>query len=300
MVIVALWGGLGNQMFQYAAARALSQRLRTDLAFDFTYFSEMASASTRQQGGVPRRFELDRLCIRGRAATGREVERLAGKVDEPSHLDRVKFRLRRIIAGDRRYRAPERGFDPNFHNLSGDVYLSGRFHHPRYFHEIKAELEEELRPNLLSPAAGMLIKEVTLNDSIGVHVRRGDYVSDPAYSSIGAQPSEYYHNAYQLIASASQKNPTAYIFSDDIEWCRTNLRFPTTTHFVSDQSTILAYEEQEVMKHCSHIIVSNSTFSWWAAWLKKGERGIIVAPKIWYQEPRVTGEEYCPPDWRTV
>ena len=144
---------------------------------------------------------------------------------------------------------------------------------------IKEDLVKNLRLKNISKNLKEKINLIKNNTSVSVHLRRGDYLSSQVKNHIGVCSMDYYVNAIENI-SIKHKDAVFYIFSDDILWCRQNLKTNKETIFVGNE--FKSEEAFEMMKNCRHNIISNSTFSWWAAWLNSNPNKMIIAPKTWY------------------
>ena len=125
-----------------------------------------------------------------------------------------------------------------------------------------------------------------LNNTVSIHVRRGDYVHLPNHYPI--QSVEYYQRAYEIIGD---KNINVVIVSDDISWCKENLSF-NNTHFIENETNIT---DLYIMSLCKHNIMSNSTFSWWGAWLNNNPNKKVIQPSNWFGPslPLSPDEIYC-------
>jgi hypothetical protein len=133
-------------------------------------------------------------------------------------------------------------------------------------------------------------------DSVSVHVRRGDYVSDPATNqSLGTCSAEYYRGAARLIAS-QVSSPRFFVFSDEPDWARANLELEGPAVFVTHNDPERGYEDMRLMAFCRHHIVANSSFSWWGAWLSNSG-GIVVAPKRWFKANEWDARDLVPERW---
>ena len=188
-----------------------------------------------------------------------------------------------------------------FTALQPPLLAMGNFQHYRYSEAFLKDLKSEYRPKTLSPSAVEMIGRIKKGISLGVHVRRGDYVDNPIYHSIGAQEPEYYLQGLDLTLQHAGRNATIYVFSNDIDWVRDALDLRGDVVYVSDPSNALtSHDEFEMMKHCQHLVLSNSSFSWWAARLRECMDGHVVVPRIWIREPQVMSAEFCPPSWLAV
>jgi hypothetical protein len=139
-----------------------------------------------------------------------------------------------------------------------------------------------------------LLKRVSSNNSVSVHIRRGDYVSNPHASKFhGTKGLDYYEKAVERIAE-TVKNPELFVISDDIEWCKENLRLPYKTTHIDGNA---GFEDMHIMSHCAHNIIANSSFSWWAAWLNTNPDKVVIAPKKWFNDESINTEDVVPKTW---
>lgn len=254
MITVNIKGGLGNQMFQYACARALSLRNNDRLRL----------VRTEKSGDTGRLFALTRFNIHG----------------EIGHLKQVGFWLRlRSLLSQKVLRRFYIGFEPHLMSLRGDVYLDGYFQSEKYFEKEARIIRDELTlKDPLSSEALRSQKEISEEDvSVSLHVRRGDYINHPEFGGITNR--EYYSRAI-LETQQLLGTPKFFVFSDDIDWCRENLSLSEGSVYVSNKN-LTDYEEMVLMSSCKHHIIANSTFSWWAAWLNRDPHKIVIAPKHW-------------------
>jgi hypothetical protein len=272
MIIARISGGLGNQMFQYAFARAFTHATGMRAVIDT---SQVNSTST--------------------ASAHREVEINNFTVSIPlRHMSwfRIFSKLSR-----RDVIEPSFTYNPHIVTAIKDwSYVSGIWQSEKYFKDIRDILLTEFSlKNPLSPTAQPLWAEITKRTAVSIHIRRGDYVVDTKTNSKhGVCPPEYYKKAVDYISSHVQ-HPQFYIFSDDIAWVKEHMSLPESSIFVSQQG-IASYEELMLMKECKHNIVANSSFSWWGAWLNKNPQKIVIAPQKWFNAPIPT-TDLLPVSW---
>lgn len=293
MIVVRLQGGLGNQLFQYAAGRTLADKLGRDLRFDIRSLERPGFKIT------PRPYLLDRYPVR------------AGVVD-PLRLVLNGFprspRLRSLLRGsglfgslllveqEGRYRfdlkseARHRAF----------VYLDGFWQSWRYFASDGRSLREELSP--FRPPTGRnayILGRLAGKKTVCVHVRRGDYVTRAAAAAFhGLVGVDYYRAAVKRLG-ASARGATFYIFSDEPAWARQHLGLPGKKVFVEHNPVEEPQEDLRLMAACRHFVIANSSFSWWAAWLGRARDKRVVAPKRWFKAgPPVP--HLCPPGWLRI
>ena len=272
MIIVKLGGGLGNQLFQYACGRRLALKNNDILKLDIEAYSEKN----------PRLYGLGHFNIVENFASSVEIKNLRLPYGLVSRCIR-SFRSRIL----RKFNI---GFDPKILDLKGDIYLEGFWKNERYFFDINKLIREEFtlrNPFSLAAkdASQMIFGEIC---PVAIHVRRGDYVSVAGTARYhGVCSQEYYRDALVYL-SRRAKISRLFIFSDDIEWVKKNMKFDHPFTFVSKEG-IPDYEELLLMSYCKHNIIANSTFSWWAAWLNMNSNKIIIAPKRWLAK---TGNDY--------
>lgn len=276
-VLVRLEGGLGNQMFQYAAGRSVALRTGRELVLD-------PAAIPR---GISRRsYELRAFRIGGRLA--RPLERLATRCQVGSRIPRlVRMALRAV--SPRRWQIladPGRGFDNRLFVTPGNLVLQGLWQCVEYL-ECDADVSCRLRNDFqlrqpLPAVAESVVAEITHSEAVCVHVRRGDYATDPRVAAIhGALPADYHAAAAATIARRVAA-PKFFVFSDDLDWAETHLRLPGPARFVREAHGLSPAVDLSLMASCQHFVVANSTFSWWAGWLGVAADKIVVVPRQWF------------------
>jgi hypothetical protein len=266
MIVVRLRGGLGNQLFQYAAGKALSEHHHTDLKLDlYTY--------TRHKY---RKYELSKFNIDANEADRRTVHSFTGG----NPLVRLLNKRENYFRCPRVFVQPHYHFYDDFLSLPDNLYLSGYWQSEKHFDPVKDLISRQFTPKTtLDDRNQLLQREMRGCNSISVHVRRGDYAS-PGYASFfRVLPLDYYHAAIELMR-AEIPSPVLYFFSDDPSWCREAFRGQgiCIDHNTNDD----AFKDLLLMSSCRHHIIANSTFSWWGAWLNKDAGKKVIAPKAWF------------------
>jgi Glycosyl transferase family 11 len=292
-VATQLLGGLGNQLFQYAAGRALAERMGARLVLDTT---------TRHAQYRP--IVLDRLAIDAEIvgdAVGkprRRYFRLPGRLGQrlaDSFHDRLPttYRIdghRFNVFGERRLFT----YDPAFEALFGSTYLIGYWQSYRYFEDSAEQIRRELRPKQPpSEVNRMWHSRIEACNSVCLHVRRGDYLGDQADSPIVCGLS-YYREAMQHV-SRFVTAPKLFVFSDDIGWCRSAFA-STDAAFVDVNGPDDAIYDLYLMATCRHHIIANSSLSWWGAWLARHPEQIVIAPQPWLPGAD-TDRDLLPTQW---
>lgn len=290
MIVVKLVGGLGNQMFEYAAAKGLAAKLGVETKIDKGWFNQIPTNAT------PRHYELNSFKLKqdfiglepffaGASLASR------GKALVASAFGRKVLKL---------YRESHYHYSPDLLRQPDNTYLDGYFQSEKYFAHIREDLLADF--SWAKPAVGKNKKllEVINKDvnSVSIHVRRGDYVSNENATEFhGLRGIDYYQAATKTIEK-SVKKPNYYVFSDEPDWCKENLKFKHNTTYI-DWNTDGA-EDMRLMKSCRHNVLANSSFSWWSAWLNANEDKIVVAPKQWFSDPTINTDDVVPESWRRI
>ncbi len=289
MVITNLIGGLGNQIFQYAAGRALSLERGASLRLDISDFANY---------GLHQGFELQRIfnCT-AEIASEADVCAILGWQGSPC--------IRRVVSRPSMAAFRRKGFvvEPHFHywreikNVASDCYLSGYWQSEKYFSRFAEQIRSDFHFRLpLESKNAELAKKIGQVNSVSLHVRRGDYVHNPKNSATYELCSlDYYKSSIQHVAERIQK-PHFLVFSDDIVWAKSNLRIGFSHQYVDHNHGANSYNDIRLMSLCKHHIIANSSFSWWGAWLNPSTRKIVVAPKRWFANGTST-QDLIPQTW---
>jgi len=290
MIMIQLTGGLGNQMFQYAAGRALASRHSTDLKLDISWYSEATK-------GTERIFGLDRFSITAEIAMPDEIYRFAQpKLGMLGLIQSLRARLG--LSQNQRVREQEWISVFRFASTRRNYQLTGYWQSEEYFKESRATLLKEFElkttPSHQSHAIAQHIRD---SQSVSLHVRRGDYVSNPKYThKYGVLPLQYYSNAVRYITDCIE-NPLFFVFSDDPAWVFEHLEIPFPMHIVDHNGSENPHEDIWLMSKCNHHIIANSSFSWWGAWLGQHPNKIVCSPARWYAGREVQPENLIPKEW---
>lgn len=290
MVVVKLVGGLGNQMFQYACAKRIALVNSALLKLDI---SNVGGRSGRAYG-------LCHLNISAEVASGADIERFRKsdfirKALYRAHLVHTPYRERNVVR-ERFFH-----FDEKILSLSDDVYLEGYWQSERYFRDIKDVVRREFSFKHEPDSENKRIAdEIRRTNAISVHVRRGDYVSDPEINQVhGVCPAEYYGRAAKLIADSVDR-PHFFIFSDDPKWVRTNLHLEYRSTYVAHNSGDRSFEDLRLMSLCKHHIIANSSFSWWGAWLSSDPTKQVIGPGKWLSSAEHNTKDILPESWQRL
>ena len=268
-IYVGVFGGLGNQLFQYAFGRALALKTGRQLVLDVSWF-EIQNA---------RRCSLARYPIQARIMGRTESWRLGLEKGIVRRWCKRGFALAHghLPISVELIEESDKGTADLNVRPDRVPYLNGYWQDPSYFAEHESMLRRELKPYRNGQENLRFLKEISERQSVAVHIRRTDYLNHATvFHNCGAW---YYQSAIRIIADQVNE-PHFYFFSDDPEWARENIRceFPST--YIHPD---LGSPEVDLwlMSQCRHRILANSTFSWWGAWMAEEEPGIVITPKSW-------------------
>ena len=294
MILVKLRGGLGNQMFQYAAARRLAEVHDTTVRIDTSWYDRVPAGTT------PRSYELHDFRITGTRANrwetiGTDGVRNTRLRDVPIAIYR-KVRPKFRFVGERQFH-----FDPRILELPDHVCLFGYWISARYFGDAGEAIRRELRPRRpLSDEARKVAAAIGATESVAVHVRRGDYAHHPATAaSHGFCGLDYYRRAVDVVRRRVS-DPHFFVFSDDPDWAFENLDVGGSVDFVSHNRGPSGVEDLCLMSAARHQIIANSSFSWWAAWLNGQDGKVVVAPRRWMNDPSCDTSDVLPEEWTAL
>lgn len=284
MIVVNIYGGLGNQLFQYAAGRQLADSRRTRLKLDIRNFStDKRRTYALHNFNIEEKFfdRLDNFVIKAKE----RIRKLSSKIG--------------ITGLTAIYKENGMLYDEKFMNLGDNVYLDGYWQCEKYFKPIEYIIRKEFM--VKSPPAGMnkqYLEIIRSVNAVSIHVRRGDYITDEITNAFhGVCSLDYYNRAIdRMIAEIDA--PYFFIFSDDMEWTKANLTIEGFPVMYVDHNGTADYEDLRLMYTCRHHIIANSSFSWWGAWLNTNTEKKVIAPKRWFQA--FTNNDIIPPAWITL
>jgi hypothetical protein len=285
MIAVSLRGGLGNQLFGYAAGRSLALEHGTGLVLDL---SELERSATRREFALGD-FRIDARIVRRVRSRGLhpDLRSLRGRL---GRWRREAFSRFRVLHS--------KGFalEPGFFTAGDWTHLVGYWQSERYFEAHADRIREEL--SFRSPPGPHLkpmLERIGSTTSVSVHVRRGDYVTNPEASAYhGVLSTEYYGHAFHEL-SRNGSDLHAFVFSDDLGWCREHVRLDVPTTYVDAGRT--AADDLRLMASCLHHVIANSSFSWWGAWLGERDESTVIAPLAWVRDPPLDTSHAVPERW---
>ena len=282
MIIIKLNGGLGNQLFQYSLGRKLSIKNNDVFKLDLSDFTK----------DNPRSYGLGEFNIIENFASDEDINKIK-KSGVWKLVDKLKPYCKRSAIKYKGY-----DFDPNILKLSGNFYLDGYWQSEKYFQDIKNIIRKEVTlKNPIENKYADLISQIKNTNSVSIHIRRGDYITNKKFSKVyNLLDEKYYQKAVKFIAEKIN-DPFFFIFSDDINWVKQNLNIPYPKIFVSGENEIKNYEELILMSLCKHNIIANSSFSWWGAWLNQNPSKIVISPDKWFNDKISDAKDLIPPEW---
>ena len=285
MIIVKLFGGLGNQLFQYSLGMYLSKFNRVKVKFDVRAL----------QADEGRDFELCYFVESIEIATLAEVNRIRS---ETSKLDLIKRKIH--TAFNKKYKRKiiedfRAEFSDEILRVQHSCYIEGYWQWAQIPESIQRVLFETISEyNDFDISAKNYLSTINTTNSISVHLRRGDFNDNHHIQDVLSL--EYYKKSIELIKTCVVA-PHFFIFSDDINWAEGALKLEGAT-FIKGTS---AKEDFQLMRSAKHNIIANSSFSWWAAFLDKNTEKIVVAPKNWFNSTvNFSIQKIIPKTWRII
>ncbi len=288
MVSVKLWGGIGNQMFQFAFATYMSKERNDSISF----FSDLKS---EKLGDLAiKNFKLDLVEIS-------KHRRKDIKYYFKSNLEyRIKRKIIQLFPFVNKNVLVEKGLHFKSNIAQRYILFDGYWQSYKYANNVESELREKFIFNDNSLIELDAYKYILETNSVSVHIRKGDYLKGKNVLIFEECTLEYYNEAIDLI-SKNIESPVFFVFSNDMKWAKDNFKVSKKTkiHFVDNSNNInSAIADMFLMSKCKNNIIANSTFSWWAAWLNSYKNKIIIAPKKWYVgELNEVTDDLIPPDW---
>ncbi|MDB4655626.1 alpha-1,2-fucosyltransferase [Flavobacteriales bacterium] len=266
MIIVKIFQGPGNQMFQYAYGLAASKRLGVELKIDASWYNE---------NSAHRAFILDRFELKASVATPEEVAYVK-TLDGKNFLE-YRFNLLREKFVPRHKKAVVKEnlsvFDKNLLRPNKSSYVEGYFTTQNFFQDNIDSVRSAFQYKSEAPKNVAEIASEIAKNTIALSIRRGDFLGNPLHNICSI---EYFYRALEKLKKTVAK-PKLLIFSDDIDWIKANMQFDVPHNYVVGVEDHM--DHMRLMSLCQHHIIPNSTFSWWGAWLSGSKN--VVAPNLW-------------------
>lgn len=292
MVIVGLKGGIGNQLFQYAAAKQIANYNKTELLID--------KVTGFQNDPYNRSFSLSDFCIESKTAS---IDLIKSYKSTNKYKKYLQYKIAKIFPIGSLNFLVEKYFhyDNRIGNLRirKNIYIEGYFQTEKYFKNISDQIRAEFQfKNKPDNDSINYLSKIKSTNSISLHVRKYDNTETLDSSSMyGVCSINYYQKAINYIEKRIT-DPTFFIFSDDIEWAKNQLIFVNAkVEYIVRSGNINDSEDLRLMKNCSHNIIANSSFSWWGAWLNENQDKIVIAPKRWFANEFFNYKDVVPNSW---
>lgn len=290
MIITKLNGGFGNQMFQYAIARNLAEINRTEIKLDITAFKTYNC----------RIYELSNYNIIENFANYNEINQIKkNKVRLDFYIKKL---LHRSLNQVNHYYIEKKEFscDHEIFSLRGNIYLEGYWQTEKYFKNIENIIRDEFTIKTAPDEENnAILDKIKNSNAVALHVRRGDYITDPLTNRYhGVCDLDYYNKCIKILSKRID-NPHFFVFSDNSEWTKKNLRIKFPHDNVLHNGPEKGYEDIRLMSKCQHFIIANSSFSWWGAWLSHNLNKIVLAPKRWLRTDIET-KDLIPNKWMRI
>lgn len=296
MEIIVLSGGLGNQMFEYAFYVSKQAAVNKKL-----YLSDYSIRREATHNGL----ELERLFGISLGERNRYYEflvRVVRKLLLFKDRGMIKYAARTFLSllrllGVKIVQEQQSGmFDKAYlEEQSGLTLTFGFWQSEKYFYNVKDLILRQYQVNLeISKLTADLSVQIQKTDSVSIHIRRGDYLSDKYKHLYGNICTIDYYK--QAIAMLGKKVPEAtfFVFSDDMKWVKEHLDIPSPV-YVDWNKGIDSWQDMYLMSCCKHNIIANSTFSWWGAWLNPNKKKVVIAPSLFLNTE--TTPDLIPDSW---
>ena len=282
MKIVNIIGGLGNQMFQYAFALSLGKKQEdSDVSIDTSHYHYLFFKKYKG-ANMHNGYEVERVFPQASLPHAKWWQLLKVTWFCPNFL--LSRAIRRLLPVRKTewVQPVSRYFSycPEVYDVKGDVYFEGQWSSVSFYTDLRDDLLHVFAHPEAVGRNAEYISEMHKTESVGIHIRRGDYLQDPSFR--GICEIDYYIRAINEIEKDGDKHHF-YIFSNDTLWCKENIKpllKKQSGTFVTENQGLNSCWDMHLMTHCKDLIIANSSFSWWAAFLNN-RGGRIVAPQKW-------------------
>ncbi|MFK8006492.1 MAG: alpha-1,2-fucosyltransferase [Saprospiraceae bacterium] len=289
MVTIRLKAGMGNQMFQYAFGLRMARALGVDLRIDLSLLLDRA----RGDKHVYRNYDLTIFNVSHDFTINPSILKTLYKTKS----SKISKLTRKWIGRNKNYIK-----EPHFH-VSQDILnhpkdntiYEGWWQSEDYFSEIAAEVKDVF--SFIDPIqkdSKELLHKLQNSNSVCLNVRRTDFLK---VDTLNTTNEKYFFRAAKYIAERVE-NPVFYIFSDDVEWCRDNIRLDYPTEVIGHEHKGRKFGNyMQLMIACQHFIIPNSSYAWWAVWLNANPSKLVVAPKVWFNDSEIDTSDLVPKEW---
>lgn len=308
MIYLELSGGMGNQLFEYAMARQVLELVRKERPKE-----KITLIQTRYNKDV-RNYSLNNFCI---DASIRLIPKWKQKILElyyktKKHLIMIlKTEDKKLIRGQKSFETMIKYgmfcttdvFDYYEYKIPKKkvIYIYGNFQSLKYFSNVESIIRQEYKVKREKVnVSDELLALVENENSVAVHIRRGDYLNTEWEKSLNICDEHYYSEAIRYIISKVD-NPVFYVFSngkEDLNWIKENMNLPGNIKYIDQDGSEI--DDFYLMSHCKHHIISNSTYSWWTSFLAENKQKIVIAPSEWYRTDDQHADDIYLDNWKII
>lgn len=282
MKIVNIIGGLGNQMFQYSFALSLKERFPNErVLIDTTHFNHIFIKKFRG-ANLHNGYEVEKVFPNAKLEHASAWDLMKVTWYMPNYvLSRIVRRL--LPKRKTEYIQPlDQSFAhiPEVYDIKCDCYYEGIWESVKNYASCRTVIQHTFAHPEPDSKNQARIDQMERENSVGIHIRRGDYLYEPAFMNIC--DLDYYERAIAEILKDGKEH-TFYVFSNDMKWCEENIKPLVKGHqmiMVKDNTGKDSCWDMFLMTHCKDLVIANSSFSWWGAFLNN-RGGRVVAPKTW-------------------
>ena len=279
-IYVKIYGGLGNQMFQFAAGYAAAKNKKTKLSLDLDYY---------KKNNLHNNFELQKVFD---IKSNVEILVKSNKFNFFKMIKKINYRVHKFNENQFHY-------NKNILNISNNTILDGYWQSERYFKKYENEIKKIFTFKVnLNEIEYNYFDEIYNNHSVSVHIRRGDFLLKKNENH-KTDLNDYYLEAIKRIAKKFHK-VKFYLFTDDPNWVRNYFNMNYNHKIVDINQEEKSYIDMYLMSLCKANIIANSTFSWWSAWLNNNNDKIIYAPRNWFNDKTINIGDLIPRNWLLI
>ncbi|WP_144631407.1 alpha-1,2-fucosyltransferase [Priestia megaterium] len=279
MIIVQIKGGLGNQLFSYASAYGIARENETELIIDRYIYDTSYSLRKYMLDFFP---EIDEALLLKYIPKKNKISQIMYKLIRKSKL-KYKYKAQLFLEEE----------EFKFTRISTqneNLYLNGYWQSYVYFDKYRNDIIKKFTPLVsFNQDGNQLLNEIKSYNSVAIHVRRGDYIN---FKGGKCLDSSYYIKAMKHLYNLKGKNLFFYIFTDDVEYCKRIFKNVANVKFIGEEAKLSDFEEFTLMTHCKNLIIGNSSFSWWAAYLASCKDKAVIAPVV-----DMWTEDFYLPEW---
>ena len=280
---VKLTGGLGNQMFQFAAGYSIAKKYNVKLSLDLRRFNR------RQDHNG---FELQKVF---------DICSKVNFLNNPINFGFINFKeiLNNVDITFHNFKEPHYHYTNKILDIPKRSLLNGYWQSELYFKDYTQEIRKIFNfSKQLDKKNSLVANEINQNNSISIHMRRGDYLLK-TNNNHNVDLKEYYLTAIEKTAKFFD-NPKYFIFTDDPLWVAKNFTLNYSFTVVDINRGKDSFYDMHLMSLCKCNIIANSSFSWWGAWLNNKEDKIIYAPKNWFKNKSICTDDLIPNSWNII